>query len=117
MKNNFYVLVLTVFCLMPINAENKFIFEDIKTVSDVEDVRNELIDRMTEILISGKLSEKRAKMLEDRITKISTKPLPTQEQIDWRLNNPIDISKILEQRGFKRDMRSKMLRKRLLEKR
>ena len=83
----------------------------------VEDVRNELIDRMTEILISGKLPEKRAKMLEDRITKISTKPLPTQEQIDWRLNNPIDISKIMEQRGFKRDMRSKMLRKRLLEKR
>ena len=40
MKNNFYVLVLTVFCLMPINAENKFIFQDIKTVSDVEDVRN-----------------------------------------------------------------------------
>ena len=83
----------------------------------VEDVRNELIDRMTEILISGKLPEKRAQMLEDRITKISTKPLPTQEQIDWRLNNPIDISKIMEQRGFKRDMRSKMLRKRLLEKR
>ena len=46
---------------MPINAENKFIFQDIKTVSDVEDVRNELIDRMTEILISGKLQKKEQK--------------------------------------------------------
>ena len=55
-------------------------------------------------------------MLEDRITKISTKPLPTQEQIDWNLTIRL-ISQKLWNKEVLKNIKSTMLRKRLLEKR
>ena len=46
---------------------------------------------MTERLDSGELNQKRANVLAKKIALLSDKPLPTQEQIDWRVENPSDI--------------------------
>ena len=43
------------------------------------------------ILESLNLSEEKVMILEKRIELLSNKPLPTQEQIDWRVENPLDF--------------------------
>ena len=101
MKNYLYIFValtLTVSSAMAEadpRSEIKDMIKNIKTVDDVKEVRNAIINRMTEIYNSGKLEQKTAMMLKERIIKLSNKPLPTQEQIDWRSENPIDISTIM----------------------
>ena len=88
----------------------KTTLKDIRTVEDVQEARNKLIDRMTEILNLGKLTDERAIMLEKIIARLSNKPLPTQEQIDWRIENPIDISTIRQKKdNLERDLKIKML--------
>ena len=65
--------------------------KDIKTVEDVKEYRVQVIDKMTERLDSGELNQKRANVLAKKIALLSDKPLPTQEQIDWRVENRSDI--------------------------
>ena len=68
------------------------------------------IDRMTEILASGKLTDERAQILEERMNKLSRKPLPTQEQVNWRVENPVNISELRQKRG---SLRNEIKRKKL----
>ena len=65
--------------------------KDIKTVEDVKEYRVQVIDKMTEQLDSGELNQQRANVLAKKIALLSDKPLPTQEQIDWRVENRSDI--------------------------
>ncbi len=96
MKNYLYSFILTIFFTSPVIADTELkirtILKDIKTVEDVQDVRNQLIDILTERLDSGELTPNQVSMFEQRIVFLSNKPLPTQEQIDWRIKNPINIS-------------------------
>ena len=101
MKNYLYSFILTIFFTSPVIADTELkirtILKDIKTVEDVQDVRNQLIDILTERLDSGDLTPNQVSMFEQRIAFLSNKPLPTQEQIDWRIKNPISIS-LMKQR-------------------
>ena len=65
--------------------------KDIKTVEDVKEYRAQVIDKMTERLDSGELNQQRSNVLAKKIALLSDKPLPTQEQIDWRVENHSDI--------------------------
>ena len=65
--------------------------KDIKTVEDVKEYRAQVIDKMTQRLDSGELNQQRANVLAKKIALLSDKPLPTQEQIDWRVENRSDI--------------------------
>ena len=61
MKNYILPLIIATFCATPVFADSGFkikdTIKDIRTVENVQEVRNKLIDQMTEILISGKLTE------------------------------------------------------------
>ena len=106
-----YLLIsLAVLSSMPLMANSEFEIQSIKTVEDVQMVRNRLIDRMTEILASGKLTDERAQILEERMNKLSRKPLPTQEQVNWRVENPVNISELRQKRG---SLRNEIKRKKL----
>ena len=106
-----YLLIsLAVLSSMPLMANSEFEIQSIKTVEDVQMVRNRLIDRMTEILASGKLTDERAQILEERMNKLSRKPLPTQEQVNWRVENPVNISELRQKRG---SLRNELKRKKL----
>ena len=105
-----YLLIsLAVLSSMPLMANSEFEIQSIKTVEDVQMVRNRLIDRMTEILASGKLTDE-AQILEERMNKLSRKPLPTQEQVNWRVENPVNISELRQKRG---SLRNEIKRKKL----
>ena len=65
--------------------------KDIKTVEDVKEYRAQVSEKMTQRLDSGESNQKRANALEKRINLLASKPLPTQEQIDWRVENRSDI--------------------------
>ena len=65
--------------------------KNINTVEDVKEYRAQVIDKMTERLDSGELNQQQANVLAKKIALLSDKPLPTQEQIDWRVENRSDI--------------------------
>jgi len=107
MKN--YLLPLIFVTLFATNAfaDSEMKRKDIKTVEDVKEYRAMVINKMTDRLNSGDLTEERASMLEKRIAKLESKPLPTQEQIDWRLANLREISSIKKKRKMKRYLKQK----------
>ena len=107
-----YLMPITLIMLFatPANAESELKINDIKTIEDVQEFRNNLINKMTNILNSNELSEERVTMIEKRIYKLSNKPLPTQEQIDWRIENPVDIKTMRERKEkLKRKIQKKIL--------
>lgn len=102
------IMLFTTSAIAELELELKI--NDIKTIEDVQEVRNNLINKMTNILHSNELSEERVAMIEKRIYKLSNKPLPTQEQIDWRIENPVDIRTMREKKEkLKKEMRKKIL--------
>jgi len=114
MKNYLLPLVFATFFTSSVYADSEMKRKDIKTVEDVKEYRATVINKITERLNSGDLTEERANMLEKRIAKLESKPLPTQEQIDWRLANPRDISSIKQKRkikGFLKKKRQNQLRR------
>jgi len=107
-----YLMPITLIMLFTTsaNAESELKINDIKTIEDVQEFRNNLINKMTNILNSNELSEERVTMIEKRIYKLSNKPLPTQEQIDWRIENPVDIKTMRERKEkLKRKIQKKIL--------
>ena len=114
MKNYLLPLVFATLFTSSVYADSEMKRKDIKTVEDVKEYRATVINKITERLNSGDLTEERANMLEKRIAKLESKPLPTQEQIDWRLANPRDISSIKQKRkikGFLKKKRQNQLRR------
>ena len=81
--------------------------KNIKTVEDVKEYRAQVIDKMTERLDSGELNQKRANVLAKKISLLSDKPLPSQEQIDWRVENRLD-NNFMKRKGKKQ--KKKMLK-------
>lgn len=109
MKTNLLSLTLITLFSSSVMANSGMSIKDIRTVEDVLDIRNKLIYKMTEILNSENLSEDKAMIIEKRIELLSNKPLPTQEQIDWRVENPIDFHSLKQKKDMlKRDLRIKI---------
>ena len=71
----------------------------ISTVDDVKEVRALMIKRMNTRLTSGDLSDKQVNFLMKRIVNLETRPLPTQEQIDWRKENREAVKSSRGQKG------------------
>ena len=74
-------------------------YMDISTVDDVREFRASKIERMNAKLASGDLNERKVKFLKKRISLLQTKPLPTQEQIDWRKENREAVKSSRGQKG------------------
>ena len=91
MKTKLIPIMLTALFTVNAFADVELKRKDIKTVEDVKEYRAQVIDKMTERLDSGELNQKRANVLAKKIALLSDKPLPTQEQIDWRVENRSDI--------------------------
>jgi len=119
MKNYLLPLVFATLFTHSVYADSEMKRKDIKTVEDVKEYRATVINKITERLNSGDLAEERANMLEKRIAKLESKPLPTQEQIDcmnqfWKNTGiPTDIvytgklvtafDQLLQEKYFKKD--------------
>ena len=114
MKTYLLPLVFATLFTSSVFADSEMKRKDIKTVEDVKEYRAMVINKMTDRLNSGDLTEERANLLEKRIARFESKPLPTQEQIDWRLANPRDISSMKQKRkikGFLKKKRQNQLRR------
>ena len=101
MKNYLLPLVFATFFTSSVYADSEMKIKDIKSVEDVKEYRAMVINKMTDRLNSGDLTEERANLLEKRIAKLESKPLPTQEQIDWILANPRDNLSMKQKRKIK----------------
>ena len=64
---------------------------------------------MAQRLDSGELNPKQKLMIKERISALSTKPLPTQEQIDWAIKNK-DLKKMM--RNYNKGMKKPMGKRR-----
>ena len=116
MKNYLLPLVFATLFTSSVFADSEMKRKDIKTVEDVKEYRAMVINKATDRLNSGDLTEERANLLEKRIARFESKPLPTQEQIDWRLANPNprDILSMKQKRkikGFLKKKRQNQLRR------
>jgi len=91
MKTKLIPIMLTAVFTVNAFADVELKRKNINTVEDVKEYRAQVIDKMTERLDSGELNQQRANVLAKKIALLSDKPLPTQEQIDWRVENRSDI--------------------------
>ena len=107
MKTKLLPIMLTAVFTVNAFADVELKIKNIKTVEDVKEYRAQVIDKMNQRLDSGELKDKRANALEKRIALLSDKPLPTQEQIDWRVENPSD-NNFMKRKGKKQ--KKKMLK-------
>jgi hypothetical protein len=97
---NLKVLVIAIcFLSASVFADNDMKRKDISTVDDVKELRALMIKRMNTKLASGDLGKREVKFLENRIALLETKPLPTQEQIDWRKENREAVKSSRGQKG------------------
>ena len=58
--------------------------KEISTVEDVKEMRESQIERLTKRLSKEGLDKQKRIRIEKRIAMLQAKPLPSQEQIDWR---------------------------------
>ena len=107
MKTRLLPIMLTAVFTVNTFADVELKRKNIKTVEDVKEYRVQVIDKMTERLDSGELNQKRANVLAKKIALLSDKPLPTQEQIDWRVENRSD-NNFMKKKGKKK--KKKMLK-------
>ena len=111
MKTNLLSLTLITLFSSSVMVNSGMSIKDIRTVEDVQDVRNKIIFRMTEVLNTENLSEDKVMILKKRIELLSNKPLPTQEQIDWRVENPLDFHSLKQKKDqLIRELRIKIFR-------
>lgn len=103
-------LVFLVFFTSSEAADLGLKIKDIKTVDDVQEARNIIINRLNEKLNSDELTDEMSLLLKNRILLISSKPLPTQEQIDWRIENPLDTKRIRKNKEkIKKNLKMKLI--------
>ena len=82
MKQILFALVL-IFSFSWVSASDGTRTE-ISTVEDVKEMRESQIERLTNRLSQDGLDEEKRIRIERRIAMLQSKPLPSQEQIDWR---------------------------------
>ena len=107
MKTKLLPIMLTAVFTVNAFADVEIKRKNIKTVEDVKEYRAQVIDKMNQRLDSGELKGKKANAFEKRIALLSDKPLPTQEQIDWRVENRSD-NNFMKRKGKKQ--KKKMLK-------
>ena len=105
MKIKLFAILCAAIFVADVSAEMDQKKKKIKTVEDVKEFRSHRIVMMTERLDSDELNPKQKRMIKERIFALSTKPLPTQEQIDWALKNK-DLKKMMcnNRKGMKKPM-------------
>jgi len=69
----------------PSNSPIPGVERPIDMVAEVEAWRAHRLERMKAALDSGDLSSQRAERIQRRMDRLASKPLPTQEQIDWAI--------------------------------
>ena len=99
MKTKLIPIMLTAVFTVNAFADVELKRKNIKTVEDVKEYRAHVIDKLNQRLDQGELKDKRANALEKRIALLSDKPLPTQEQIDWRVENRSGKKSIIKRKG------------------
>ena len=109
MKIKLFAILCAAIFVTDVSAEMNQKKKKIKTVEDVKEFRSHRIAMMTERLDSGELNPKQKRMIKERISTLSTKPLPTQEQIDWAIKNK-DLKKMM--RNYRKGMKKPMSKKR-----
>ena len=77
------LIIAVCFLSASVFADSDMKRKDISTIEDVKEFRVLILERMNTKLVSGDLDKRGVKFLKKRITLLETKPLPTQEQIDW----------------------------------
>ena len=82
MKQILFALVLF-FSVSLVNASDVK-RKEMRTVENVKEMRESQIERLTERLSQEGLGEQKRIRIERRIAMLQSKPLPSQEQIDWR---------------------------------
>ena len=109
MKIKLFAILCAAIFFTDVSAEMNQNKKKIKTVEDVKEFRSHRIAMMTQRLDSGELNPKQKRMIKERISAISTKPLPTQEQIDWVIKNK-DLKKMM--RNYRKGMKKPMGKRR-----
>ena len=74
----------------------------IDTVAEVQALRAHRLERMRATLGSGELSPRKAEGIQRRIDRLASKPLPTQEQIDWAIEQRLARRNEAADRGERR---------------
>ena len=87
MKIKLFAIFCAAIFVADVSAEMNQKKKKIKTVEDVKELRSHRIAMMTQRLDSDELNPNQKRVIKERISALSTKPLPTQEQIDWAINN------------------------------
>ena len=82
MKPIFFALVLVFSFSWASSSDGKR--KEISTVEDVKEMRESRIERLTKRLSQEGLGKQKRIRIEKRIAMLQSKPLPSQEQIDWR---------------------------------
>lgn len=85
MKQIFFALILVFSFSWAGASEGKR--KEISSVDDVREMRESQIERLTKRLSQEGTDENKRIRIEKRIAMLQSKPLPTQEQIDWRKEN------------------------------
>ena len=109
MKDYILLIVVLAFYTTTTFAEPIIKKLNIRTVDDVKELRVKVINKMSERINSGELSEKQINLLEKRIIELSSKPLPTQDQINEMTQNNQDIPSIKERIKALRKLRKEGL--------
>ena len=94
MKIKLFAVLCAAIFVTDVSAEMNQNKKKIKTVEDVKEFRSHRLAMMTERLDSDELNPKQKRMIKERISALSSKPLPTQEQIDWAIKNR-DLKKMM----------------------
>ena len=94
MKIKLFAILCAAIFVTDVSAEMNQNKKKIKTVEDVKEFRSHRLAMMTERLDSDELNPKQKRMIKERISALSSKPLPTQEQIDWAIKNR-DLKKMM----------------------
>ena len=109
MKIKLFAILCAAIFVTDVSAEMDLKKKKIKTVEDVKELRSHRIAMMAQRLDSGELNPKQKRMIKERISALSTKPLPTQEQIDWAIKNK-DLKKMM--RNYRKGMKKPMGKRR-----
>ena len=79
------LVLVVVLCFIPAtNVYADKMKHRITTIDDVKEFRTLVIKRMNTKLESDNTNKKQTAFLKKKIVRLENKPLPTQEQIDWR---------------------------------
>ena len=109
MKIKLFAILCAAIFVTDVSAEMNQKKIKIKTIEDVKEFRSHRIAMMTEKLDSDQLNPKQKRMIKERVSALSTKPLPTQEQIDWAIKNK-DLKKMM--RNYRKGMKKPMAKRR-----